>query len=162
MNHPESAATRAASPDRSFDFELDRALTFMAKAVGALGRNPKPLVLHCARVAMYLYERGYGREVVLAAALHDLIEDTTLPPGEIGREFGGEVLRLVEANTFDETIADPTERYREMFARCRAAGGGALLVKAALLYTDAVNRRIPPRVPVSARDRVISTGVQCR
>ncbi len=132
MNHrEESALTRAASPDRSFDFELDRALTLMAKTVDALGHNPKPVVLHCARVALSLYERGYGREVVIAGVLHDLIEDTTLPPEEIGREFGDEVLRLVKANTFDESIADPTERYREMFARCAAAGRGALLVKAA-------------------------------
>ncbi len=36
---------------------------------------------------------------------------------EIWHQFGGHVLRLVEANIFDESIADPTERYREMFAR---------------------------------------------
>ncbi len=104
-------------PDRSFDFELDRALTFRAKTFDAFGHNPKPVVLHSTRVALYLYEQGYGRDVVLGGVLHDLIEDTTLPPKEIGHQFGGHVLRLVEANIFDESIADPTERYREMFAR---------------------------------------------
>jgi len=68
---------------------------------------------------------------VLAGVLHDLIEDTTLPPERIGQEFGHDVLRLVEANTFDASITDRVERAREMYARCLAAGKAALLIKVA-------------------------------
>lgn len=118
-------------PDRSFDYELDRALVFMARTIDACGHNPKPLVLHSTRVGMALYNYGYGRAVVLAGVLHDLIEDTTLPPEQIGQEFGHEVLRLIEANTFDASIADKLERAREMYARCLAVGKDALLIKAA-------------------------------
>ena len=42
-------------PDRSFDYDLDRALVFMAKTIDACGYNPKPLVTHSTRVGMYLY-----------------------------------------------------------------------------------------------------------
>ncbi len=118
-------------PDRSFDYDLDRAIVFMAKTIDARGHNPKPLVTHSTRVGMLLYNYGHGRAVVLAGVLHDLIEDTTLPPEEIRRAFGDEVFRLVEANTFDPSIADRLERAREMYARCLAAGRDALLIKVA-------------------------------
>jgi len=118
-------------PDRSFDYDLDHALVFMAKTIDTCGHNPKPLVLHSTRVGMALYNAGYSRAVVLAGVLHDLIEDTTLPPERIGQEFGHDVLRLVEANTFDASISDRLERAREMYARCLAAGKDALLIKTA-------------------------------
>jgi len=127
----ETAVSYPIYPDRSFDYDLDRALVFMAKAIDACGHNPKPLVLHSTRVGMALYNAGYGRAVVLAGVLHDLIEDTTLPPERIGQEFGHDVLRLVEANTFDASITDRIERAREMYARCLAAGKAALLIKVA-------------------------------
>jgi len=118
-------------PDRSFDYDLDRALVFMARTIDACGHNPKPLVTHSTRVGMCLYNYGYGRAIVLAGILHDLIEDTTLPPETIRREFGDEVFRLIEANTFDASIADRLERAREMYARCLAVGHDALLIKVA-------------------------------
>jgi len=118
-----------ALPDRSFDYDLDRAIVFMAKTIDACGHNPKPLVLHSTRVGMSLYNDGYGRAIVLAGILHDLIEDTTLLPDEIKREFGDDVFRLIEANTFNASITDRLERSREMFGRCAAAGRDALLIK---------------------------------
>jgi len=69
------AATPTILPDRSFDYDFDRALVFMAKTIDACGHNPKPLVLHSTRVGMCLYNYGYGRDVVLTGVLHDLIED---------------------------------------------------------------------------------------
>jgi (p)ppGpp synthase/HD superfamily hydrolase len=133
MDHTTEArvATPVRISDRSFDYDLDRALVFMAKTIDACGHNPKPLVLHSTRVGMYLYNYGCSRAVVLAGVLHDLIEDTSLPPEKIRQEFGEDVFRLVEANTFDATIADRLERARELFARCLAAGRDALLIKVA-------------------------------
>ncbi len=125
------AATPTILPDRSFDYDLDRALVFMAKTIDACGHNPKPLVLHSTRVGMCLYNYGYGHDVVLAGVLHDLIEDTTLSAEDIRREFGEEIFRLIEANTFDPAIADRLERAREMYSRCFAVGRDALLIKVA-------------------------------
>ncbi len=95
------------------------------------GNNPKPVVLHSIRVALYLYDQGYGRDIVVAAVLHDLLEDSDTTPQQIEREFGPEVARLVAANSFDRDIADEEERDREMLARCGENGRAAILIKAA-------------------------------
>ena len=45
-----------------------------------------------------------------AAILHDVIEDTDTKIEEVKSKFGDNVAKLVEANSFDESIEDKTER----------------------------------------------------
>jgi len=117
------------NPD--FDHRLEQAITFLVEMFQQSGNNPKPVILHSIRVALHLYDQDYPDEIVIAAVLHDLVEDSDCTIAAIEQNFGQEVAELVAANTFDATMADKTEYNREMLARCKAYGKMALLIKAA-------------------------------
>jgi hypothetical protein len=118
--------------------DLDRALRTLSFAVDfAASGGPKPVVLHSARVGLLLNALGYSRDVQVAGALHELVEDTHFPLHDIAHDFGDDVAYLVASNTFDNSIEDFAERYVEGFARCLDAGAAAATVMAANLYDNA-------------------------
>lgn len=117
--------------DRSFDYDAQDATAFLVHHFTTSGHNSKPVIWHSLRVAMRLYDEGFDRNTVLAALLHDLVEDTDVDIGAIRDEFGGEVARLVSALTFDATITDRAGRFQEHFERCKAAGPDAIAIMAA-------------------------------
>jgi (p)ppGpp synthase/HD superfamily hydrolase len=100
-----------------------RALAFAAARHAGQRRvaDHAPFNLHPLEVAQLLRGRDYRDEIVAAAVLHDVVEDTGVAPAELERRFGGEVARLVEVLT--EPSADGT--YRERKARLREAVAGA-------------------------------------
>lgn len=59
----------------------------------------EPYITHTVAVAKRLAEMGMGPRTVTAALLHDTIEDTDLTAEDIEREFGEEILFLVEGVT---------------------------------------------------------------
>lgn len=113
------------------DEEIERAIQYLVQSFDASGDNPKPVVLHSVRVGMTLYERGYEKDVVVAAFLHDLIEDTDVSSDEIRSRFGDDVASIVEATTYDERIDDYLERHYDIYERCFDLGREAVVVKAA-------------------------------
>jgi len=118
------------------DKQIEEAIKFLAFAIHESGKNPKPVILHSVRVGLHLYNLGYDKDIVVAAILHDVIEDTDTKIEEIKSKFGSKIAKLVEANSFDESIEDKTERYKENFMRCHEAGKDALIVKAADFYDN--------------------------
>ena len=116
--------------------EIDQALHFTAKKLDESGHDSKPVLFHSFKIARLLYSSGYDREIVLAAVLHDLIEDTDTTKEEIEEEYGKEIADIVEAVSFDPDLEDYMERTREMFERCLKCGRAALLVKCADLLDD--------------------------
>jgi len=118
------------------DKQIEEAIKFLVFAIHESGKNPKPVILHSFRVGLHLYNLGYKKEIVIAAILHDVIEDTNVEIEEIESKFGKKIARLVEANSFDESIEDKTERYKENFERCRKLGKDALIVKAADFFDN--------------------------
>ena len=80
-----------------------------------------PFILHPLEVAQLLRGRQYRDEVVAAAVLHDVVEDTGVGPDELERRFGNEVARLVGSVT--EPAGDGS--YRERKTRLREAVAGA-------------------------------------
>jgi (p)ppGpp synthase/HD superfamily hydrolase len=90
-----------------------------------------PFILHPLEVAQLLRGRAYRDEVVAAAVLHDIVEDTAVEPAELERRFGSEVARLVDSVT--EPVGNGS--YRERKARLRdsiaTAGEDALTIYAA-------------------------------
>lgn len=95
------------------------------------GKNPKPVILHSVRMAMYLEKLGYSQNIIIGAILHDLLEDTEIDPKEIKDQFGEEILKLVEANSFDKSITDKIKQYKKLFVQCKKSGKDALIIKAA-------------------------------
>ncbi|MBI1325266.1 HD domain-containing protein [bacterium] len=58
-----------------------------------------PYVIHCVEVAANLERLGFDEPVVIAGLLHDILEDTAIPPDTISERFGREVLEIVQALT---------------------------------------------------------------
>jgi len=59
----------------------------------------EPYMTHVAAVGFKLAESGYGPRTIAAGLLHDTIEDTPTTALDIKREFGEEILFLVEGVT---------------------------------------------------------------
>ena len=61
--------------------------------------SSEPYIEHVASVAEMLADMGMGPRTITAALLHDTLEDTKLTVEDIRREFGDEILFLVEGVT---------------------------------------------------------------
>lgn len=91
----------------------------------------KPVLFHDIRVGVYLYNNDYSEDVVLAGLLHDTIEWSDATEDMVRNEFGENVIKLVLANTKDDTIKDKHEKTNELIQRCVKNGQDALIIKAA-------------------------------
>jgi len=91
----------------------------------------KPVLFHDIRVGVYLYEQGYSRDIVLAGVLHDAIEWSSADAELLEEEFGDRVMKLIYANTKDDTIQDSHEKTQELIRRCVHNGQDALIIKTA-------------------------------
>lgn len=109
---------------------MNSAIEFLAISLNTSGHNSKPVLLHSIRVGFYLYENGYSEDMVLAGLLHDILEDTDTSVTELCDKFGSKVAKLVSATSFDTSIDDKTQQFKDMFNRCLNCGKEALIVKA--------------------------------
>ncbi len=117
---------------KSFDIQCEKAVRILAQYMPPSDETSrKPIMFHDIRVGMYLYNRGYSEDIVLAGILHDVLEWSSLDEQTLKDEFGDNVTRLVLASTKDETIADKNEKSRELIERCIRNGQDALIVKTA-------------------------------
>lgn len=84
---------------------LQKALEFATEAHKGQFRKTKAVLMitHPIRVAEILQKAGFPCEVVAAGYLHDTVEDTSVTIGDIEREFGLEVARIVAGNTEDKS-----------------------------------------------------------
>ncbi len=92
------ATVSAATPT---DAELiERAFAFAEKAhEGHTRYSGEPYMNHVAAVGLKLAEMGMGPRTIAAGLLHDTVEDTPVTSEDIKREFGDEILFLVEGVT---------------------------------------------------------------
>jgi guanosine-3',5'-bis(diphosphate) 3'-pyrophosphohydrolase len=96
------------------------------------GRDASPYINHPIAVAYYLtrYCDVLDVTVVIAAILHDTLEDTDTTPREIEEKFGPEVLRLVQEVTDDKNL--PTSVRRNLQEKTvDARSPGAKLIRLA-------------------------------
>jgi guanosine-3',5'-bis(diphosphate) 3'-pyrophosphohydrolase len=88
-----------------------------------------PYINHPLGVAATLAVAGVGDvDVLMAALLHDTVEDTDCSLGEIDGEFGSVVASLVREVTDDKSLSGP-ERKRLQVLHTRDASWGARCVK---------------------------------
>ena len=88
-------------------------------------------LVHPVEVAALLARLAYSDEVVAAAVLHDVIEDTDAQRADLELRFGGRVAELVALVSDDPSISDEDQRKGEVRERISAAGGDVLAVYAA-------------------------------
>ncbi|MGC9350098.1 MAG: HD domain-containing protein [Anaerolineae bacterium] len=76
------------------------------------GVDRRPYVNHPIAVAQVLWNVGGVRDVatLIAALLHDALEDTHATPDEIAAQFGDEVLALVQEVTDDKSLPKATRK----------------------------------------------------
>jgi (p)ppGpp synthase/HD superfamily hydrolase len=123
-------------PDPSFlnDLPLARSAVDFAEDRHAGQRRPSddaPFVMHPLEVASLLHRSGYPDQVVAAAVLHDVLEDTDVEQSQLEELFGRRVSDLVAAVSDDPTIPDEGERKEELRQRVWRSGGYAAAVYAA-------------------------------
>jgi (p)ppGpp synthase/HD superfamily hydrolase len=90
-----------------------------------------PFILHPFEVASLLHHAGVSDRVVVAGALHDVIEKTEAGPAELTERFGPEVTALVLAVSEDERIGTYEARKAALRSQVAGAGHDALMVFAA-------------------------------
>lgn len=88
------------SPNDADKALVEKAYKMAAEAhEGHTRYSGEPYMTHVAAVALGLAEMGMGARTIAAALLHDTIEDTEVTEEDIRREFGEEILFLVEGVT---------------------------------------------------------------
>ena len=90
--------------------ELEKAFTTAEKAhFGQLRKSGEDYITHPVAVAQILIDLGMDLATVIAALLHDTVEDTSFSIEQIKNQFGDEVSSLVDGVTkLDKLIYGPT------------------------------------------------------
>lgn len=125
-----------------FDYdrhEIERALFFLSNALQDSGHNKKPVLLHSIQVAEMLWERGFSQDAVIAAVLHDVVEDTAITIEDVERQFGQQVAQYVDALTISDT-----QDVIQSFVRTAEIGSEALSVRAADLIQNSYYYHLAP------------------
>ncbi len=96
-----------------------------AAHAGQTRKSGEPYITHPVAVAQVLAELGLDVEALIAAILHDTIEDTPLTREELAAEFGEAVAELVDGVTKLDMIklADRLHNMRTLGAQSREARG---------------------------------------
>jgi (p)ppGpp synthase/HD superfamily hydrolase len=87
-----------------------------------------PYAVHPVAAARTLMQIGCPEHVVVAAFLHDVIEDTRITGDEIRKRFGGRVAELVVGATEAQRWASWETRKKHTLDRLRSTGDEELLL----------------------------------
>ena len=91
------------------------------KHEGQFRVSEEPYIIHPVEVAKILINLKADTHTVIAAFLHDILEDTDTPPEVIQQEFGDDVLTIVQGVTklgkyhFNSKEERQAENFRKMF-----------------------------------------------
>ncbi len=136
---------------------LNRAYVYAMRAHGAQTRaSGDPYFSHPLEVAAILTDLGLDDATIVAAVLHDTIEDTEVTREEIDRVFGADIGRLVDGLTKIKKLdlvskrAEQAENFRKLLLAI-ADDVRVLLVK---LADRLHNMRTLHFVPVEKRKRI--------
>ncbi len=116
--------------------EIEKAIVFLVQAINNSGNNPKPVILHSILVGLSLAKLDYPIHVVQAGFLHDVVEDSDINIKSIKDKFGDKVAAIVAACTYNHSIQNKTEQYKDAMRRVAEAGKEALIVMAADLIQN--------------------------
>jgi GTP diphosphokinase / guanosine-3',5'-bis(diphosphate) 3'-diphosphatase len=118
---PEFRALLERHADRLDLEQIDRALRFSASAHRGQKRlSGEDFIQHSIAVARTLVEQLLDTTSIVAALLHDVVEDSDIRTDDIAREFGAEVAGIVDgltkisSLTFRSTAEQQVENYRKL------------------------------------------------
>lgn len=79
---------------------IEKAYLFANKAhAGQTRKSGEPYIVHPISVANILVQLGMDTDSVVAALLHDVVEDTPVTSEEIERTFGGTIAQIIDGLT---------------------------------------------------------------
>src|SRR6266852_1591955 len=80
------------------------------------GPAEEPYINHLIEVAMLVADATDGSDtnLVIAALLHDAIEDSEVPRELIAETFGEDVARIVEEVTDDKTLPKEVRKHKQV------------------------------------------------
>lgn len=117
---------------KKLDLKIENAIRLLAGHLPTSDETTrKPVLIHDVRVGVFLYNKDYDEEIILAGFLHDALEFSDLSEDFLRTEFGDQVVELVKACTKDPAIKDKVASTDELIKRCAEAGEDALIVKTA-------------------------------
>jgi (p)ppGpp synthase/HD superfamily hydrolase len=96
----------------------------------------RPYIDHPVAVAERLAELGCDEEVLAAALLHDVVEDSELEVEDVRNRCGDRVAEIVEALTDDASVEPYSRRKSEHRDQVEAAGDDAMTIYAADKLTN--------------------------
>jgi GTP diphosphokinase / guanosine-3',5'-bis(diphosphate) 3'-diphosphatase len=118
---PDFRALLERHADRLDLEQIDRALRFSATAHrGQKRMSGEDFIQHSIAVAKTLVEQLLDTTSIVAALLHDVVEDSDIRTEEIAKEFGAEVAGIVDgltkisSLTFRSTAEQQVENYRKL------------------------------------------------
>ena len=114
-------------------------------------------IRHPEAVARLLAENGFDEEIVAAALLHDVIEDTETELDEIDRSFGSAVAALVDEMTEDPRIEAYSSRKAEHRARVARDGRVAAIYAADKIATIRSARAEDEQIDPERLDHFLQT-----
>lgn len=119
--------------EQDFPSRLLRAIAFAAEKHTHQRRknsDQSPYIEHPIQVALYLWEVGgvTDADVIIAAILHDTIEDTNTTFEEISREFGERAAGIVMEVTDDKSLPKQVRKQLQI-EHAPSLSSGAKLVK---------------------------------
>lgn len=149
----EAMSTPPSPEDKTL---IERAYNFAAEAHKDQKRfSGEPYMVHLSRVARSIAELGMGAKTIVAGLLHDTIEDTGVDPETIEKEFGKEILFLVEGVTkLGHLKYRGTERHRESLRKLLVATSKDTRVLIIKLMDRLHNMRTLEYVPKEKQQRI--------
>ncbi len=135
---------------------IEKAYAYGAKAHENHTRySGEPYFIHPAAVAKHLATLGMDSATIAAGLLHDAIEDAELPEDEVFKEFGPEVLFLVEGVTkLGKHKYQGGERHAESLRRLLVATASDVRVLIVKLADRYHNMTTLEHVPAEKRRRI--------
>ncbi|BBG31073.1 HD domain-containing protein [Zymobacter palmae] len=104
---------------------IERARTFATAAHAAIDQRRKytddPYIVHPQRVAERVASVPHTPDMIAAAWLHDVVEDTAVTIEEIQREFGDDVAVLVAGLTDVSRLEDGNRKVRKAIDHAHSA-----------------------------------------
>lgn len=145
-----------SSPTKEDGALVEKAYAFVAEAHKDHKRmSGEPYMVHLVETAKGLAELGMSAKTVAAGLLHDSIEDVNVKPETIEKEFGKEVLFLVEGVTkLGKFKYQGRQRHRESLRKLLVATGQDARVLIIKLMDRLHNMRTLEHVPKAKQQRI--------
>ncbi len=124
----------ATNPERLTQLPLvERAVTYATAAHKGQDRKAStiPYIVHPYSVAMTVARAGYDEELIAAALLHDVLEDTASTADELEALCGARVTAIVIGCSEPDKAAPWEERKRHTISHLRSAPAEVLTVSLA-------------------------------